>query len=263
MNNQPIGIFDSGVGGLSILIEVKKLLPNETFIFLADQAFMPYGEKSKEELLDRVTKTIQFFKEKNVKAVIIACNTATVYTIDEMREMFDLPLIGTVPAVKTIASLSKSKKAAVLSTPATAKSPYLKKLTGEFAPDVEIFRIGGSNLEELVESGDLDSPEIETVLRNELIPLVEKGVDAIALGCTHYPFLRDIVERIVGPNVAIVDSGEAIAKRAKDVFSEHNIFADKNFGDTYFTTGNAEKFHQVAEKLMHTKISKPSHIDLS
>lgn len=262
MNNQPIGIFDSGVGGLSILLEVKKLLPDETFIFLADQAFMPYGQKSKEELVDRAVKIMNFFKEKNAKAVIVACNTATVYTIEELRKRFDFPIIGTVPTVKTIGSLSKTKKGAVLCTPATSKSPYLKKLTEEFAADAEIFRIAGSNLEELVEEGKLDAPEIEDVLRKELLPLVERGVDVISLGCTHYPFLKEKVEEIVGPDVAVIDSGEAIARQTKNVLEKHSILAGKNLSDTYFTTGNAEKFHHVAEHLMKTKISKPVRVDL-
>jgi len=262
MNNKPIGIFDSGVGGLSILSEVKKLLPNETFIFLADQAYVPYGQKTKEQLFDRVTKIIKFFEEKEVKAVIIACNTATVYTIDDIRKIFTLPIVGTVPNIKTISKLSKTKKAVVLCTPATAKSQYLKKLTEEFASSIEIFCIGGSNLEELVEEGKLDAPEIEVVLKRELLPLVKKGIDVVSLGCTHYPFLRKYIENIVGSNVAVIDSGESIAKRAKEVLSKDNILAENNFENEYFTTGNEDKFHRVAEQLLNTKISKAIHIDL-
>ncbi len=262
MNNKPIGIFDSGVGGLSILSEVKKLLPNETFVFLADQAFVPYGQKSKDELIDRVTRILKFFQKKDVKAVIMACNTATVYTVDEIRKIFTMPIVGTVPNIKTITKLSKTKKAAVLCTPATAKSEYLKKLAEEFAPDIEIFRVGGSNLEELVEKGNLDAPEIEKVLQKELQPLIKKGIDVISLGCTHYPFLRKNIERIVGKNIAVIDSGEAIAKRAQDILSQNNILSEKNLGGTYFTTGDAEKFHNAAENLLETKLPEAIHIDL-
>src|SRR3989344_5654807 len=146
MDNRPIGIFDSGVGGLSILLEIQKLLPHETFIFVADQSFVPYGKKTKEELIDRVSRIIEFLREKNVKAVVAACNTATVYTIEEMRQKFEMPIIGTVPVVKTLANISKTRKAAVFSTPATAKSPYLEDLIEKFAPDMEILRVGGSRL---------------------------------------------------------------------------------------------------------------------
>lgn len=262
MNNQPIGIFDSGVGGLSILLEIKKILPNEAFVFVADQSFVPYGEKTKDELVDRVSKIVDFFIEKKVKAIVMACNTATVYTIDEIRKKTDLPIVGTVPVVKTLASISKTRKAAVLSTPATAKSPYLESLVNQFAPDVQILRVAGSSLEELVEEGELDSPRIEAILLQELPPLVEQGVDAIALGCTHYPFLRSRIEQIVGPGVMVVDSGEAVAKRLQSVLEENNILADKKADDEYYTTGAEPRFKRVAEKMMNTELSHSAHIDL-
>ena len=128
MNNNPIGVFDSGVGGLSILLEIQKELPCETSIFVADQAYVPYGRKSKEELTERVGKIMDFFVKNEVKAVVVACNTATVYTIDEMRKRYRMPIIGTVPVIKVIARMTRSGKTAVFSTPATAKSPYLAKL---------------------------------------------------------------------------------------------------------------------------------------
>lgn len=252
--NNPIGVFDSGVGGLSILSEIQKLLPNETTIFVADQAYVPYGEKSKEQLLDRVRKIIQFFKEKKVKAVVAACNTATVYTINEIRDEFKLPIIGTVPVVKTIANITKSKKTAVFSTPATAKSQYMKDLIKKFANGVEVACIGGSNLEELVEEGKIDDAKTISVLKRHLIPLVKEGVDAIALGCTHYPFLKDEVEKIVGPKVKVVDSGGAVARRLRQVLTLEKILSDKKSVDTYFTTGDAKKFQTVASKLLKKDI---------
>lgn len=262
MDNRPIGIFDSGVGGLSILLEIKKLLPEETFIFVADQSYVPYGGKTKEELIDRVGKIIEFLKTQNVKAVVFACNTATVYTINEMRSRFDIPIIGTVPVIKTLSKISKTRKAAVLSTPATAKSDYLANLIKTFAPDMEIIKIGGSNLEELVEEGDLESGQIKKVLETELPPLVAQGVDAIALGCTHYPFLRSIIEQIVGPNVAIVDSGGAVARRLQEVLTNNAILSSKKIEDEYFTTGDENKFQSVAEKLMAIKIPQAKQIKL-
>ncbi len=262
MDNRPIGIFDSGVGGLSVLLEIKKLLPEETFIFVADQAYVPYGKKTKAQLIDRVSSILEFFQTKNVKAVVAACNTATVYTIEEMRNRFDVPIIGTVPVIKTLATISKTGTAAVFSTPATAKSPYLDELITKFAPDMEIIKVGGSNLEELVEEGDLESPAIHAILYSELPPLVEKNVDAIALGCTHYPFLRDQIQKIVGPSVAVVDSGGAVARRLKAVLTHNNILANKSSQDEYLTSGNAEKFHRIAEQLMSRTIPIPSHINL-
>lgn len=262
MDNRPIGIFDSGVGGLSILLEIEKLLPFETFIFVADQAFVPYGKKSKEELLDRVSRVIDFFVSKNVKAVVVACNTATVYTIEEMRAMFKVPIIGTVPVVKTLAELSKTRKAAVFSTPGTAKSPYLAELIKKHCSNLEIFKIGGSNLEELVEGGDLNSLEIQIVLNELLPPLVKKGVDTIALGCTHYPFLRDKIQAIVGRGVRLVDSGGAVSRRLSLVLNNNGILADRRGIDEFYTTGDEKKFHRVAETLIKRKIGKVHHLEI-
>lgn len=261
MDNRPIGIFDSGVGGLSVLLEIKKLLPDEAFIFIADQSFVPYGGKTKEELVDRVYKIIDFLQKKNVKAIVAACNTATVYTIDEMRQKFDGPVIGTVPVVKTLATISKTRKAAVFSTPATAKSSYLDFLIKKFAPDMEIIKVGGSDLEELIEEGELDLPAIETVLQTELPPLVLQGVDAIALSCTHYPFLRSRIEIIVGPGVAVVDSGGAVARQLQKVLINTNSFAQQKTDDEYYTTADENRFQRAAEKLMKIRIGKAAHID--
>ncbi len=262
MDSRPIGIFDSGVGGLSVLLEIEKILPNETFVFVADQAFVPYGKKTKEELVDRVSKIVNFLISKGVKAVVIACNTATVYTIDEIRAAFSIPIIGTVPVVKTLGKISKTRKAAVLSTPATAQSPYLAELIHTFTPDMEVFKVAGSNLEELVEEGDLDSSAITAVLEKELPPLVTHGVDAIALGCTHYPFLREKIQSIVGTEVQLVDSGNAVARRLASVLDQNHILAEHKSSDEFFTTGDTNKFHRVAEALIQRKIDETKSLSL-
>lgn len=255
MKENPIGIFDSGVGGLSVLLEIQKILPNETFIYVADQNFVPYGQKTQKELLLRVSKIMKFFKKRKVKAVVVACNTATVLTISDMRKKFGFPIVGTVPVIKTIAKLTKTGKTAVFSTPATAKSLYLDDLINKFANGVEVYKIGGSNLEELVENGDLSSPEINKILKYHLLPLVRKGVDAIALGCTHYPFLRSQVEEIVGPKIKVVDSGGAVARRLRQVLGNEKLLSSKKDDDLYYTTGEAKKFERVAGKLTGEKVS--------
>lgn len=254
MNNNPIGVFDSGVGGLSILSEIQRLLPQETAIFVADQAYVPYGGKTKEELVDRVGKILEFFKKKKVKAAVAACNTATVYTIDEMRCKFDFPIIGTVPVIKTIVSVTKSGKTAVFSTPATAKSSYLEELIKKFADGVSVRKIGGSNLEELIEEGRIDDPETRKVLNQILPPLIREGVDAIALGCTHYPFLKDRIQEIVGENVCVLDSGGAVARRLRQVLENENLLSSQKSKDAYYTTGVASKFAKVAKGLLNATI---------
>lgn len=261
MSSNPIGVLDSGVGGLSVLLEVKMILPEESLIYVADQEFSPYGTKTEEELVDRVGKILEFFQSRNVKAVVIACNTATVHTIDEMRLLFDFPIIGTVPVVKTIASITKSGKTAVLSTPSTSKSSYLDYLIDEFAKGVEVERVGGSNLEEFVEKGELDSVEVREILRKVLNPLVEKNVDSVALGCTHYPFLKSEMEKIAGSKVNFVDSGGAVARRLKQILELNSDLSLQKGKDEYYTTGNVKNFNSVANKLTNLSI-KPKSLNL-
>jgi glutamate racemase len=261
MNTQPIGVFDSGVGGLSILLEIQKLLPNETSIFVADQAYVPYGRKSKEELIERVGKIMDFFVKNEVKAVVVACNTATVYTIDEMRKKYNIPIIGTVPVIKVIARMTRTGKTAVFSTPATAKSPYLAKLIEEFAPNIVVEKVGGSNLEELIENGNINDPAILERLKFHLLPLVKDGVDAIALGCTHYPFLKEKIKRVVGSKVKIVDSGGAVARRLAFVLEHEKILSQQKGQDLYYTTGDKDKFEKVASELTKKEITA-EHVNL-
>jgi len=250
MDNRPIGIFDSGVGGLSILQEVQKLLPLENFIFVADQANVPYGGKTQKQLQSYANKIMAFLVGQNVKAVIVACNTATVYAIDFLREKYIIPIIGTVPVVKTIANITKTKQTAVFSTPATAQSPYLQDLINKFAPNVTVYRIGGTGLEELVETGDLEDKKIDKILHQFLEPLRKKRIDAIALGCTHYPFLRDKIDKIVGKKVQVVDSGGAVARRTKEILTKNKILGNKRTEDFYYTTGNKQKFAKAIKSLL-------------
>jgi glutamate racemase len=250
MDNRPIGIFDSGVGGLSVLQEVKKLLPLENFIFVADQANVPYGGKTAKRIQSYTDRIMTFLVQKDVKAVIVACNTATVYAIDYLREKHKMPIIGTVPVVKTIANITKTKQTAVFSTPATAKSPYLQQLINKFAPNIMVYKIGGTGLEELIETGDLENKEIDKILHQSLEPLLKKQVDAIALGCTHYPFLTDKIQKIVSKRVEIVDSGGAVARRTKQILLSNKILGNKKTEDFYYTTGDKQKFEKAVKSLL-------------
>ena len=263
MDDRLIGVFDSGVGGLSVLRELKKLLPNENFIFVADQRNVPYGGKTKKQLIELSSRIADFLvNKKNVKAVVIACNTSTVYSIETLRAKFKIPIIGTVPVIKSIANLSKSGKAAVFSTPATAKSPYLEALIKKFADGITIYKIWGTGLEDLVEEGDLKNSKVDKILRDSLIPLKEKGVDVLALGCTHYPFLRDQIEAIVGPEIAVVDSGGAVARRTKEVLENEKLLGDNREEDFYYTTGNADKFKRALKNLLDLDTDKVYNLSL-
>src|SRR3989338_4643893 len=187
MDKGPIGVFDSGVGGLSVLKELVKLMPRENYIFVADQFNVPYGEKTKAEL-EKITLNIcKFLVSKKSKIVVAACNTATCHALSFLRSRVNVPVVGTVPAIKPAAERSLSGKIGVLSTPATAKSAYLKDLIKVHAPNMRVIRIGCLNLENAVETGDLNSPKVSRLLTKYIKPVKDAGADIIVLGCTHYP----------------------------------------------------------------------------
>lgn len=252
-DNRPIGVFDSGVGGLSILQEVKKQLPAENFVFLADQANIPYGAKTKKQL-NRLTERItRFLLGHNIKLLVVACNTATCYALDHLRATFEIPIVGVVPAIKPAVNLTKSGKVAILSTPATAKSIYLKKLIKDIAPALNVFRIGCEGLEESVEY--LKLKEITRLLDLYLSKVKKTGADVVVLGCTHYPFLKKDIKKRLGANVKVIDSGSAIAQRVEYVIKNSKIPASKKLFELYYTTQDPKKFSQVASNLLKYEIS--------
>jgi glutamate racemase len=255
-NNQPIGVFDSGVGGLSILIELKKLLPKENFVFLADQKYVPYGEKTKKQLVDRCMKITDYFvKYHDIKLMVIACNTASVNAIDALRKKYSIPIVRTVPAVKPASEKTKSGAIAVISTPSTSKSELLKNLIKENCQNVEVLNIGCKNLENAVEEGDLSGPKVKSLLKKYLSEIKDSNADYLVLGCTHYPFLKKSIQKIIGSHITLLDSGEAIAKHAKALLSDNHMKNDrrKSGNIVYFTTGGSEKFSKVATKLLKSR----------
>lgn len=263
-NNSPIGIFDSGVGGLSVLRELQYLLPNENFIFIADQLYIPYGEKSKKELIRRGFKIIDYFiKYHDIKMLVVACNTATCNTIEELRRKYSFPIVGTVPAIKLAAEKTKSGTVAIISTPSTSQSKALKKLIEENCKNIEVINIGCKNLENEVEKGELNSIEVNKLLLKYLKTIVNSSANYLVLGCTHYPFLKKSIQKIVGPKIKLLDSGRAIAKQTKSLLLAHRMKNKQNLpagrqgskGKTlYFSTGDSVKFSKVATKLLKNEV---------
>ncbi len=254
MDIRPIGIFDSGVGGLSVLREIRKLLPRENYIFVADQKNVPYGEKSKYQLCKISDRVVGYFIKRNVRMVVVACNTASCYTIDFLRKKYpSLSLVGTVPAIKTAVELSRRKSIAVLSTPATAKSFYIKDLIRKYAGGATVVNIGCPNLENLVEQGMINSPQVKILLKKYLKKALIHGPDYIVLGCTHYPFLRSAIQRL--GKVKTVDSGRAIAKRVKNLLGAPKTKSNRKPLVTYLTTGDPEFFSKTASRLLRSKIT--------
>lgn len=251
-DSNPIGLFDSGVGGLSILQEIRKILPQENYVFLADQANVPYGEKTKKELNKLSERIANFLKTFDTKLLVVACNTASCYSIGYLRAKFTIPIVGVVPAVKTAVAITKNGKIAVMSTPATAKSTYLKNLVNQFAPESDVLRLGCEGLEESVEV--LNRPSISTLLDKYTNNLKDFGSDVIILGCTHYPFLKKDIKKRLSSKTKIIDSGHAIAKRVKHLLKTNKSLSKQKIKDLYFTTADAKKFSNVASSLLKYKV---------
>lgn len=250
----PIGVFDSGVGGLSVLIELQKLMPRESFIFLADQTHVPYGEKSPDELRKLTHNICGFLVKNRAKLIVVACNTATCYAIDFLRSEFEVPFVGTVPAVKPAVGKTTRKLIGIISTPATSKSDSLSKLIAEHAKKVQVINIGCAGLENAVEKGDVHSKEVHRLLIRYLRPIKQAEADAIVLGCTHYPFLKAFIRKYLGPNVRILDSGRAVARRTASLLGNSSHSRSRASNTLYFTTGDSGDFSRVASVLMRKKI---------
>jgi glutamate racemase len=249
--NLPIGVFDSGVGGLSILKELQGRLPNESYIFFADQKNVPYGGKTKEELVALTFKIMEFLTAQKIKLAVVACNTASCHALEELREAFPIPIVGVVPAIKPAVEQTKTGKIALISTPATAKSSYVTELINKYANNVEVLRIGCAGLEDVVETGQLHGPRTYELLNKYVLPLKQEGIDHVVLGCTHYPFLKEEIATILGPEVTLIDSGKAVALRVEYLLNEHNLKSslDKP-SNQFFTNKDADDFSRVASELL-------------
>ncbi len=218
-----IGIFDSGSGGLSVLREIRKILPQERFIYWSDNAHCPYGEKTAGYIIDRSRAITDFMLSKGARAVVVACNTATAAAIATLRAEYDIPFVGMEPAVKPAASGTRSGVVGVLATAGTLSAPKYQNIKEQYADAVCIEESVGRGFVELVESLELDGPHAEEVVRASLEPLLEAGADTIVLGCTHYPFLLPVMQRIAPRGVKFIDPAPAVARRLKDVLEQAAI----------------------------------------
>ena len=221
----PIGIFDSGVGGTSIWKEVVKLLPNEDTLYLADSANAPYGEKSKEAILQLSIKNTEYLLEQGCKLIIVACNTATTNAIDYLRANYPVPFIGIEPAIKPAALQTKTKKVGVLATKGTLSSSLFHSTSKLFAEGITVIEQEGKGLVELIEAGKTRSPEMRNLLTGFLQPMLEQQIDCLVLGCTHYPYLIPVLKELLPNNVTIIDSGEAVARQTKAVLQANKLLS--------------------------------------
>ena len=256
MDTRPIALFDSGSGGLSIWKSIVSLLPLESTVYVGDHRYIPYSTKNVEFIQRRGKCAIQFLISRKAKIIVVACNTATVAGIDYFRKIFpDIPIVGVVPVIKTAAKMSQKKKFGVLSTERTAKSDYQKKLIRTFASDCEVYPVGNTQLVSLIENGEKDSVRVVELLEKLLNPLCKKDVDVLVLGCTHFPFLRTQIQKIIGKSVLILDSGDAVAMQVKRILEHENLLSDNQKPThQFFTTGNPAKVRDVISRLLERGI---------
>lgn len=239
-NNNPIGIFDSGVGGSSIWKEIHNLLPLENTIYLADSKNAPYGNKSSEEITDLSLKNVKKLLEFQCKIIVVACNTATTNAITTLREKYALPIIGIEPAIKPAALRTKSKSIGILATKGTLSSTLFSQTNKEFTRDISVVEIIGEGLVPLIEAGKLDCPEMMELLRKHTRPMIEANVDYVVLGCSHYPYIIPALKKILPEHVEIIDSGEAVAKQTKTVLQSLNLLREENTNPNLQFFTNAE-----------------------
>jgi glutamate racemase len=241
INNNPIGLFDSGIGGTSIWKEINEILPKENTIYLADSKNAPYGPKSKEEIIALSIKNTEFLLEQNCKLIVVACNTATTNAIKELRAKYSVPLIGIEPAIKPAATHSKTQTIGILATQGTLNSELFHQTVARFQ-NTNIVEQIGNGLVKLIENGEINSPEMTKLLHLYLQPMIEANVDYLVLGCSHYPYLVPQIKKILPKHIKIIDSGEAVAKQTKSILIEKNgLNLAKYNGKTIFYTNSNPK----------------------
>lgn len=248
-----IGIFDSGLGGLSVWKEIVSLLPEVPLVYVADSGRCPYGPQPVEDIQAYSREITQFLISQGCELIVIACNTATAAAIKGLRAQFDLPFVGMEPAIKPAAQATRSKVVGILATAGTFRGQHFQRAKEQYAANTELILQVGHGLVEFVESGQLDSPEVESALRSFLEPMVEAEVDQIVLGCSHYPFLRPVMERIAGNGVTIIDPAPAVAEQTERLWSKLNTTPEPVVSHSFFTSGDVSRLSSFVELISQGK----------
>ena len=250
-NIDPIGVFDSGVGGLSLLQCIREELPCEDIIYIADSGYAPYGDKSSEYIEKRSLAIVEFLVEQKAKAIVVACNTATAAAINKMRSIYSLPIIGMEPGVKPAISVTKSGTIGILATTETINSEKFRVLTERFCNNCEIITQACPGLVEKVEQISITDNETHKMVEKYVDALISKGADTIVLGCTHYLFLTNIIRKIAGKDINVIDTGKAVAKEVCRRLNESNIMSANNRKgrDHFWTSGDTDKIKKIINQL--------------
>lgn len=242
----PVGVFDSGVGGLSVLREIRRRLPHESLLYLADSGHVPYGEKSPDYIRERCRIIADFLVEQGAKALVLACNTATAAGIGELRERYpQLPIIGMEPALKPAAQATRSGVVGVLATTGTLQSARFAALLDRFAGDVRVITQPCPGLVERIEAGDLASPQTRAMLAGWVEPLLAQGCDTLILGCTHYPFIRPLLVELLPPGVQLIDTGAAVARHLHEMLAERHLLGGGQAVQRFYCSGDPQRMAEV------------------
>lgn len=250
---QPIGIFDSGVGGLSVLSAVCDLLPYEAIMYVADQAHIPYGPRQQSQIRAFSYGITDFLLAQGAKIIVVACNTASAAALHDLRARYpEIPFVGMEPALKPAASVTKTGRVGVLATPTTFSGDLYHTLVDRFGQGIDIFQSTCPGLVEVIEQGEVDSPGTRDILSEALAPMLKGGVDTIVLGCTHYPFVIPLIQSISGPNVLTIDPAPAIARQAQRLLEDRGWLNREKQQNAlqFFTSGNVKTLEALLPKLL-------------
>lgn len=254
-SHAPVGIFDSGLGGLSVLRAVRAQLPDEAILYAADSLYAPYGERDDDFIADRTLAIGEWLVKQGAKALVVACNTATAQSIALVREKLPIPLVGVEPGVKPAALQSKTRVAGVLATQVTLRSARFQALLERYASDCRFLCQPGHGLVQAVERCDVGSAELRALLRGYLQPMLDAGADTLVLGCTHYPFLDAAIRDIVGDRLMLIDTSVAIARQLERVLEQHGLRAPPRGAGSvpprFYSTGDGTHQQQLAATLLH------------
>lgn len=263
-NEAPIGVFDSGVGGLTVAREIMRQIPNETIVYFGDTARVPYGSKSKETVTTYSRQIVKFLRTKDVKAVVIACNTASAFALETIKAEIDIPIIGVVkPGAKIAAETTKNGKIGIIGTEGTINSEIYNQFLSKTNPNMQVYAKACPLFVPLVEEGLLEDPITYEMVRRYLGELLEYDIDTLVLGCTHYPLIRHTIQSVVGDKITLVNPAYETAKSLKDVLVKNNIESKGTRIDhRFFVSDGAEKFKEFANTILPCEVLETKDINI-
>jgi len=262
-NSFSIGVFDSGLGGLTVMQQLMKALPDEHFIYFGDTARLPYGEKGRETIIRYSIENTVFLLEKNIKALVVACNTATAHALERLQQIFSVPVIGVIdPGAESAVNISKNGRIAVLGTKGTIQSQSYQKAIAQKNPSVTLFPIACPLFVPLVEESYANHPAARLIVQEYLRPLKDQQIDTLLLGCTHYPLLHSIIQEEIGKDVAIIDSAVSCAKKLATILTENGLKRSDNLTPKhqYFVSDEPLKFQTLGQNFLNMAID---HVELA